>query len=457
MKKNLLKTMVIAAGVVFGINANAQNWNWSLVSTWYKDSVATKWTEMDFDAGNNSKVVAFTQKARIATSTDGGANWSVPQNISGFTINSLYKANIRYTAPNELMLANGGKIYTSADHGQSFTMVKDYTNNTEINMIDAKGNLILMGCSYGELIRSKNKGVDFLPKEKIFPTSVRTQVKVMSENFAYCYSKDGIKYTTDMGESWINLPVDSISFISGGNEIHFALPHSTLWQYWITAKSKDEWFIRVQYSNDSYYFKTTNGGQTWQNITNSFKGICGLNPYVLAEFTVFETSPGGEIFARMRTGKNHNVVLYSPDFGETILCDTVDGPPNYPFTAPDDLNIGFRIVGNKAYLLSLGSSGTDSINLYSRTISGGSVGIYETANALSFNVFPNPANNVVTITNIPEGSTINITDITGKTVHRVTAAHSQVITSIDGLLNGIYFVYVESKMGSSIKKLIINH
>lgn len=181
------------------------------------------------------------------------------------------------------------------------------------------------------------------------------------------------------------------------------------------------------------------------------------------------TSPAAPTNLQASPGKTESAIV------NLTWIDNADNETGFKIERGTDGTTFFEIanvgVDVQAYNDALVSEGTtyyyrvlafnlNGVSAFSNVVqatTSSSVGIYETANALSFNVFPNPANNVVTITNIPEGSTINITDITGKTVHRVTAAHSQVITSIDGLLNGIYFVYVESKMGSSIKKLIINH
>ncbi|NUM32755.1 MAG: T9SS type A sorting domain-containing protein [Bacteroidetes bacterium] len=71
-------------------------------------------------------------------------------------------------------------------------------------------------------------------------------------------------------------------------------------------------------------------------------------------------------------------------------------------------------------------------------------------------IYPNPAADFVTVTNIPNGSTIKITDITGKTVYSSVITNEQTIISTTEFVNGVYFIQVESNGSFANRKLVVN-
>ncbi|MBW7867779.1 MAG: T9SS type A sorting domain-containing protein [Brumimicrobium sp.] len=71
-------------------------------------------------------------------------------------------------------------------------------------------------------------------------------------------------------------------------------------------------------------------------------------------------------------------------------------------------------------------------------------------------IFPNPANNQVTISNLPTSAIISIVDLTGKTVYTTATTQSELQISTNDLINGAYFVKVESNGNVATEKLIIN-
>ncbi len=71
-------------------------------------------------------------------------------------------------------------------------------------------------------------------------------------------------------------------------------------------------------------------------------------------------------------------------------------------------------------------------------------------------IYPNPANNFVSVKNIPSGSVVNITDITGKTVYRSAVANVQETINTETFVNGIYFIQIENNGSIANKKLVIS-
>lgn len=77
-------------------------------------------------------------------------------------------------------------------------------------------------------------------------------------------------------------------------------------------------------------------------------------------------------------------------------------------------------------------------------------------NQSNFSIYPNPANNQVIISNLPTSATISIVDLTGITVYSTATNQSELQVSTNNLINGVYFVKVESNGNVTTEKLMIN-
>jgi len=72
------------------------------------------------------------------------------------------------------------------------------------------------------------------------------------------------------------------------------------------------------------------------------------------------------------------------------------------------------------------------------------------------NIYPNPANDIVSINNIPIGSSVNITDITGKTIYSLAIRNEHTTIRTTDFENGVYFLQVMNNGRMANKKLIIS-
>lgn len=82
-----------------------------------------------------------------------------------------------------------------------------------------------------------------------------------------------------------------------------------------------------------------------------------------------------------------------------------------------------------------------------------------TINSKKFNVYPNPANNFVTVSNEDNVAInkISITDINGRTVKSVDAnGLSEAQINISELNAGVYFLNIDTNEGSATKKIVKN-
>lgn len=86
----------------------------------------------------------------------------------------------------------------------------------------------------------------------------------------------------------------------------------------------------------------------------------------------------------------------------------------------------------------------------------GSLGVNEVL-ASSFTTFPNPANDVITLTN-SESTTVNnisISDINGRTIRTINVENlSEVQINVADLYAGVYFMTINSDAGKAVKKFI---
>ncbi|MBL7934959.1 MAG: T9SS type A sorting domain-containing protein [Bacteroidia bacterium] len=83
-------------------------------------------------------------------------------------------------------------------------------------------------------------------------------------------------------------------------------------------------------------------------------------------------------------------------------------------------------------------------------------GIEEVTNNNLVSIYPNPANHFITV-DVPDtndGTIVYIINALGEIIATENATSSNITLNIDNLTNGIYFVKIESKNGSAIKKFI---
>lgn len=104
-------------------------------------------------------------------------------------------------------------------------------------------------------------------------------------------------------------------------------------------------------------------------------------------------------------------------------------------------------------VLAFNLNGVSAFSNVAQATTGGSVGINDVAgNTVS--VYPNPANNNVTIADVPNGATVKVIDITGRILHSEKATTANVNINVRDFGAGIYFVQVESNNAISTGKFI---
>ena len=97
----------------------------------------------------------------------------------------------------------------------------------------------------------------------------------------------------------------------------------------------------------------------------------------------------------------------------------------------------------------------DNIGIYTESDPTGILLIEE----FSYNLMPNPANNIVTIQLEKEFHEVDISlrDIQGRLVYQMESSSINASIDVSSISNGIYFVEVVSSSGKAIRKLVVSH
>ncbi len=103
-------------------------------------------------------------------------------------------------------------------------------------------------------------------------------------------------------------------------------------------------------------------------------------------------------------------------------------------------------------------TGDSSHNYFGKINTDCSLPTEEIANPLqSVNIYPNPANTNITITNLPQNSTIYITDISGRVLNtQYNKQNSTVQIPLSGISNGMYFVQIINGENMVNRKVVVN-
>lgn len=76
---------------------------------------------------------------------------------------------------------------------------------------------------------------------------------------------------------------------------------------------------------------------------------------------------------------------------------------------------------------------------------------------VAFSVYPNPAREMVTISNAPTGATLSIKDITGKTTYRSIIRNEQTTINTADFVSGVYIIEINNNGVVTNRKLVVNH
>lgn len=138
----------------------------------------------------------------------------------------------------------------------------------------------------------------------------------------------------------------------------------------------------------------------------------------------------------------------SPANSPLVVADGAAGETSIHFTMPSQ--------GSATYHLYYGdcTNFDDSITLQINYV----VGVKEVKQTPSFSMYPNPANDVVSIQmNNGKNGVVKIVDLVGNVVYSETISSSKTLNTSE-FKNGIYFVTIESEgVKMTSRKLVVKH
>ncbi len=74
----------------------------------------------------------------------------------------------------------------------------------------------------------------------------------------------------------------------------------------------------------------------------------------------------------------------------------------------------------------------------------------------SFNAYPNPVSNMLTIENIKPSSIVSIYNINQRLVNSIDSKNSTLRLNMKGLKNGMYIIEIKNESGIKWKKIVKN-
>ena len=202
----------------------------------------------------------------------------------------------------------------------------------------------------------------------------------------------------------------------------------------------------IGFSNDETDFTTD--AATMGNITDT-------------DFYAFNLPTGYNYFV---TASFYDVNINNTmNFTEDALGDWTNDGINYNGEFDDTLNSPFTIAGsNKPLVFRVYSWDANYLGSYQlhvhikRTVASG----VETVAQNSFEIFPNPAANNISIAGkINSNSKLVITNQLGQTIsdEKIGSAVSAKTIDVSQFSNGVYFITVKNAAQSITKKVIVNH
>ncbi|MCZ2355287.1 MAG: T9SS type A sorting domain-containing protein [Bacteroidia bacterium] len=186
-------------------------------------------------------------------------------------------------------------------------------------------------------------------------------------------------------------------------------------------------------TGNTLYYATASTNPTWQYANGFLNHMAAIRAF--AGFSNF-------IFA----GVNDTVT-----FLNNGVQFTTDGGANWSLDNAIMGGVNCLTI-DSAYMY----AGCEDGKIWKRTLWSPTAINESSGNSLTPHIYPNPAKESVTIDNLPCGSTVGITDITGKKVYSFVIKNEQTTISTTGFVNGVYIIQVESNGAVAHKKLVVN-
>lgn len=391
---------------------------------------------------------------------------------NGMQITSFYKLSVSKNSTERLCAGSQDNAtfyfknnnWTTIYGGDGMDNYLDPLNDNKVVCSSQYGNFGLSnsnGQAFTKLITNPNK------EESEWVTPIAADYK--NPGVLYIGHENVVK-STDGGNTWTALPF----MPSGDDQEISALAVSQTNSLVIFAAKR----VRYEKNKKAIVFKTTNGGQTWIDITAGlpdnlyYTGIeINEKDANTAYVCMAGFSTGNKVYTTVDGGVNWTNITYNlPDIpvncvkqipgSDDLIAGTDIGVytlakgsvrwVNISFGLPNVIvsDIEFNPVLNKVYLATFGRGIWEA--------SASSIGIAEVKNKLvQFNLFPsiNKGEFSLKFDNNDE-KTIEVIDVMGKVVYLLQTKQNYINISLN-VSSGAYYLRTTSKNKTGVKKFII--
>lgn len=325
------------------------------------------------------------------------------------------------------------KIYRSTDNGNTFIQatinqsspgvpapINYQFNNHALGYHN--GNWYIVGEKYGfhwDLLKSTDDGQTWARVGGGYhPTGAYRNLTFIEDTLVSQFA-----YTTDEGSTWHNIP-DAEPGSQGGAARNY-----------IGTKGGYHYFQAPQ-----HIYKTQSlSNPNWESV------IGGIT-----------TNPNGGIYnygwiMDAFFAENKDIFVSGQSPAKAKICmDGID------WTSIEDGHQGNTAIYGETTDGSILASG-DGLYRYIGPRGSGTVGISSIKHPdFDVQIYPNPANDFITIANLPNGSTIKVADINGKLVYSTVISNEQLQLNTTQFANGIYIIQMKNNGNVTNRKLIVN-
>ncbi len=311
--------------------------------------------------------------------------------------------------------------------------VNGISNNllSEKVAVDADGNIYQLGGIRGTNLIDfdPSAGVDEL-SAILSSSSHRIFLRKLNANGTHAWVKLTTNYQIN---SYNSLSIDALNqaVITGGGGIHLfdadgniLFEFELAWGQYLTslAASPNGSIYATGWSYDNIEFDSSN-----PNGTLIYSGM-GQNDAFVVKYNQCYVNNATTISGATITATQADATY------QWINCDNA----NAPIAGATAQSYSPTASGSYAVIVTNGACADTSA---CQTVTISTSGIEEQTEN-DFNIYPNPAIDLVTLNNLPLGTTIQVTDMTGKTVIKTSVTSAEMTFDVQDMNEGIYFVTI---------------
>jgi len=444
------------------------------INIWRSDNGGVNW-DIDANSGNNQQLYSymhvdqhafeFNPHTHVAYAGNDGGFYKYMENLNkwvdisdGLEISQFYNLGLSKSNPNRLVAGaqdNGTEMLTNStwdailggdgmeckiDHydddviyaeyqygglrksyngGNSWDNIKPVSYeggwNTPYEMHSINSDVIVIG--YDEVYRSTSGGAiwDSISYNVSGGQAIKSIALAPSdENYIYAASYTKIKVTKDAGQTWTNIKP--------------GIPNYNMTDIAVSNINPDRAWVTLSYYNSAHkVYETNDAGSSWTNIS-------GTNlPGLPVNCIVYQGGTNDDLYLGTDIG-----VYYK----NSTMSDWIPFNDGLPNVIVKELEIHYD--GGTISAATFGRGVWESpLNTLSTNVSSNE--------EIKFKIYPNPAQDKITISTSQQNINITIFTITGKKIIETT---SKTINT-SNFVKGCYIIEIRNKNGFSTRKKLI--